>query len=478
MTPGAALDVLVVGAGPVGLFLANECARRGMSYRIIESHPTQSTVSKALAIFPRTFEIFDMAGIAEPFSNVANRVTGVAIVSHTRMLGRIDFVPPGTPYPFVAMVPQDVTERLLLENLRRLGGDVEYQTTLVSAHQTEAGVEAIVERNGESAIIEAKYLVGCDGAHSTVRNLLGLPFDGGDYAEQYMLADVITNEAIPADEMQLCPSPQGPLAIFPMSAKRRRLVATVDTPEGDAPSLDLVNALLAERAPQGVVADSMNWSGYFKIHHRSVSKMSSGRIFIAGDAAHIHSPFGGQGMNTGLQDVWNLAWKLDLAVRGEAKDALLRSYTEERHPIVRGVIETTHFLTSGLGARSPLVQGIRNAVIPIATHIPLFQRAFVERLSGLGNSYKGSHIVDGAGRRYLDDTLRGGRIGRRFVLLVNGANGAAKSLEDRFPRVLESRLSEKQELLLIRPDGYIAYESAVTDATSLEAADEVLSRQV
>lgn len=479
MAPEAEIDVLIVGAGPVGLFLANECARRGMTHRIIESHATQSSVSKALAIFPRTLEIFDMAGIAGAFSEVANRVTGVTIVSHKRTLGRIDFTPPDTRYPFVAMVPQDVTEKLLVENLTRLGAKVEYETTLVSAHQTDTGVEAIINCHGTSAVIEAKFLVGCDGAHSTVRNLVGLPFDGGDYAEQYMLADVVTNEALPADELQLCPSEQGPLAIFPMSPTRRRLVATVDERDGEAPSLDLVRTILADRAPAGLAAESLNWSAYFKIHHRSVSRMSSGRVIVAGDAAHIHSPFGGQGMNTGLQDVWNLVWKLDFAAQGKATDELLKSYSEERHPIVRAVIETTHVLTSGLGSRSPLVQGIRNTVIPVATHIPMFRRAFVERLSGLGNSYKGSPIVEGAGRRYSDLALwSGSGTGRRFMLLARGENDAATSLESRFSDLLDVRLSDREGLILIRPDGYVAYESPETGTGSFSVLEAVLSRQI
>lgn len=474
------LDVLIVGAGPVGLFLANECARRGMSYRIVEAHDAQSQFSKALAIFPRTLEIFDMAGIAEQFLSAANRVTSVAFVSHRRALGHIEFCPPDTPYRFVAMVPQDVTEKLLLENLRRLGGGVEYQTMLTSAHQTDAGVRAVVQHSGTTEVIDAKYLVGCDGAHSTVRELLGLQFTGEAYAHQYMLADVMTNDALAADEMQLCPSPHGPLAIFPISTTRRRLVATVETAEGDAPSLALVNRLLAERAPEGIVANSLVWSSYFRIHHRCVARMSEGRMFITGDAAHIHSPFGGQGMNTGLQDAWNLAWKLDLAARGVAKSALVESYSLEREPIVRGVIETTHFLTTVLGARNPLAQGIRDTAIPIITHIPKLEHAFVDRLSGLGISYKGSPIVEGAGRRYFGDRVRGNRIGKRFLLLVpgEGAGEAAKSLQTQFPEALDLVSSGTAELLLIRPDGYVAYESPVADAAAFEAAGQVLALQV
>jgi len=476
------VDVLIAGAGPVGLFLANECARLGMSYRIVETNATQSTHSKALAIFPRTFEIFDMSGLAEPFSTAANRVTKVAFASHERTLGRIEFAPKETPYPYVAMVPQDVTEKLLLEHLRNAGGDVEYETTLVSARETDSGVEATVESPGGAAVIGAEYLVGCDGAHSTVRHILALQFTGGDYAEQFMLADAITNDTLPSDEMQLCPSRDGPLAVFPINASRRRLVATVQGMDGDTPSLDLVNDLLTQRGPNGLRAESLIWSAYFRIHHRCVSEMRSGRMFVAGDSAHIHSPFGGQGMNTGLQDAWNLAWKLCLAARGYASDALLSSYTPERYPIVKGVIETTHFMTTALGAGNPVAQGIRDTMIPVVTHIPQLRQAFVERLSGLGNAYKGSPIVEGAGRRYLDDSLRGGRgIGNRFILMIPAADtesATAAKLEERFADVLELRAYGGRDLLLLRPDGYVAYESGNAVSAALPAVEDVLRRQV
>ncbi len=476
------LDVLIAGAGPVGLFLANECARRSLTYRVVEAHATQSQHSKALAIFPRTLEVFDMAALATPFLDAANRVTGVALISHQHMLGRIDFRPPETPYHYIAMVPQDVTERLLVEGLHNRGGSVEYETTLVSASQSEDAVEAALDCKGSQQTVRAKYLVGCDGAHSVVRHVLDLAFDGGEYADTFMLADVMTNDALPADEMQLCPNEDGPIAIFPMNATRRRIVGTVDEIDGDAPSLDLVNGLLASRAPSGIKATSMVWSSYFHIHHRYVARMQQGRMFVAGDAAHIHSPFGGQGMNTGLQDAWNLAWKLDLSSRGLAKDALLESYTAERHPIVKGVIETTHTLTTALGARNPFARGIRDAAIPIATHIPQFQHLFVERLSGLANAYKGSPIVRGGGERYFDDSLREGNIGRRYILLTGDAdeatNGPLDELRKEFSDSLEIRSNVEHGLRLVRPDGYTAFETTRGSASDLSGVLEVLRLQL
>ncbi len=477
-------DILIVGAGPVGLFLANECARRGIRFRLIETRNAQSEHSKALAIFPRTLEAFDMAGLVGPFLDAANRVTAVAVITHGRRLAHMRFEPEQSPYPFVAMVPQNVTERLLLEALRRRGGDVEYGSTFLSAEPGGGGVRADVDRSGTRVSLRAAFVVGCDGAHSAVRHLLHLPFEGGSYPDSFLLADVETNEGLPGDELQLCPSERGPLAIFPMSATRRRIVATIAAPEGDAPSLDLVRRVLAERAPREIEALSLHWSSYFRIHHRHVGSLRSGRFFVAGDAAHIHSPFGGQGMNTGLQDVWNLAWKLDLALRNHAGEALLESYGAERLPVIRTVIGTTDLMTRAMGTPSRIAQALRDAIIPMVSRLAPFQHAFVERLSELGIAYAGSPIVEGPGRRYWDDSLRGGAGIRERYLLMTGetedapTRRAAESLLARFPDVLEARSPSTTGIVLVRPDGYVAFESPEVDAAALDHVRSLLERQI
>jgi 2-polyprenyl-6-methoxyphenol hydroxylase-like FAD-dependent oxidoreductase len=483
-TPQTDTDVLIVGAGPVGLFLANECARRSLRWRLIEARSAQSEHSKALAIFPRTLEIFDMAGIASPFLEAANRVTWVTVVAHNRQLARIRFAPEETPYPFVAMVPQDVTEKLLVAELRRKRGAVEYDTTFVSAVQHDGHVRAILDQKGKQIELTASFVVGCDGAHSAVRHLLNLSFEGAQYEALFMLADIETNEALPAHELQLCPSEFGALAIFPMSATHRRIVATIEQPEGDIPSLDVVQRTLAQRAPAGIEALSLRWSSYFRIHHRQVGRLHVGRMFIAGDAAHIHSPFGGQGMNTGLQDVWNLVWKLDLAVRGRGNEKLLDSYTAERRPVIKSVIETTHRLTRVMGTPSKIAQTLRDAIIPVVSRLAAFQHRFVQNLSELGIAYGGSPIVAGAGKRYFDESLRGGKgISNRFLLLVGGeANSQTKEAVRRFCESLdglvELRAARQPGVALVRPDGYIAYAGDSRDAgKALVSLQSLLRRQ-
>ena len=317
------VDVLIVGAGPVGLFLANECAGRGLRFRVVERNASQSLQSKALALFPRTLEILDMAGLVGPFLEAANRVTSVRIASREHTLTRLRFAPEASPYPFIAMVPQNVTEQLLVAQLQKAGGSVDYETTFVSAVEHDEQLSVTLECQGRKSTLQAAFVVGCDGAHSTVRHALQLPFEGQEYDASFMLADIETNDALVADELRLCPNAAGPLAIFPMAASRARIVAMVTEPEGQSPSLERVQELLEKRTTGEVEARALHWSSYFRVHHRHVAQLRAGRIFIAGDAAHIHSPFGGQGMNTGLQDVWNLACKLDLVLRGQAGQSLL-----------------------------------------------------------------------------------------------------------------------------------------------------------
>jgi 2-polyprenyl-6-methoxyphenol hydroxylase-like FAD-dependent oxidoreductase len=477
-------DVLIVGAGPVGLFLANECARRGLRWRLIEARPSQSEHSKALAIFPRTLEIFDMAGVVAPFLEAANRVTSVTVIAHDRTLAHMPLAPEESPYPFIAMVSQNVTEKLLVEQLRRKNGAVEYETSFVSAVQYDDFVSVTLDQKGQRRDLTASLVVGCDGAHSAVRHLLNLPFEGAEYHDLFMLADIETNETLPADQLQLCPNEFGPLAIFPMNATRRRIVATVPNAEGDAPSLNLVQEMLSQRAPSGIEARALHWSSYFHIHHRNVAKLRHGRVFIAGDAAHIHSPFGGQGMNTGLHDVWNLVWKLDLVQKGHGNEQLLDSYSTERLPVTKHVIEITDFLTKAMATPNKFVRALRDTVIPMVSRLAPFQHAFVQRLSELGIAYRGSSIVEGPGKRYLDDSMRGGKgiLSRFLLVLGNDAEAstmeAVRQLAGSFPDIVELRLARHQGIALVRPDGYIAYSTPKGDGiAALGSVRSLLERQ-
>jgi 2-polyprenyl-6-methoxyphenol hydroxylase-like FAD-dependent oxidoreductase len=380
------------------------------------------------------------------------------------------------------MVPQDVTESLMVKALAEKGGTVEYETAFVSAEESGDGVTAQLNRRGEAETLAASFVVGCDGARSKVRQGLGVPLEGGDYRDEFMLADMETNEFRPASEMLLCPSEYGPVALFPMSATRWRLVATIAQPEGETPDIELVQKILRERAPAGIEVRTLHWSSYFRIHHRHAARLRVGKMFIAGDAAHIHSPFGGQGMNTGLHDAWNLVWKLDFYLRGHGNEQILDSYAAERLPVIRGVIETTDLMTKAMGTTNKVAQLMRDAVIPPVSHLAAFQHAFVQRLSGLGVAYHGSPIVDGGGKRYFDDSLRGGNgIRSRFLLLLGIDTDAATSeAAQKFcdGEVVEVRKSQGHGIRLVRPDGYVACTARRTDGVrAWEAMGALLAKQ-
>jgi FAD binding domain len=249
--------------------------------------------------------------------------------------------------------------------------------------------------------------------------------------------------------------------------------------------LELLQKMLAQRAPADIEVRTLHWSSYFRIHHRHATQLRVGRMFIAGDAAHIHSPFGGQGMNTGLQDVWNLVWKLDLFLRGRGNERLLDSYSAERLPVIKSVIETTDFLTKIMGTPNKVAQVLRNTVIPMVSRLAPFQHAFVQRLSELGIAYPGSPIVEGPGKRHLEDSIRGGEgIRSRFLLLLSkqtepSTAEAARALVESLVDVVDLRHTQNDAIMLVRPDGYVAYAAHHRDGiTSLQSVRSILERQI
>jgi 2-polyprenyl-6-methoxyphenol hydroxylase-like FAD-dependent oxidoreductase len=476
-------DVLIVGAGPVGLFLANECARRGMRFQLIEANAEQSKYSKALAIFPRTLEVFDMAGLAGPFLEKANRVTRVRIISADQELGDIPFKPENTPYSFVSMVPQNITEELLAQQLKSKGVEIEYGVEFLTAVEDDDGVLSTLQQNGERFQCRSAYVVGCDGPRSAVRHTIRIPMDGSEYPDAYMLADVDIAGEFPPNELLLCPTELGPVAVFPISATRRRIVATTKSADGEAPSLESVNLVLSTRAPMGLHATAMHWSSYFRIHRRHARHLRKGRMFLAGDSAHLHSPIGGQGMNTGLQDAWNLVWKLDLVLRGVADPALLDTYEAERLPVIKDVLETTHILTRVMTTPKKFAQVLRNLIVPTITHFAVVQNAFVQRLSEFGIHYEGSPIVEGHGERYLDDSMRGGEgIRSRFLLVLGPCESSverdATTVANEVSDVVELRRTEKQGLKLVRPDGYVAFESKSASREDVSSVSLLLENKI
>ncbi|MFJ9767216.1 FAD-dependent monooxygenase [Streptomyces erythrochromogenes] len=372
-------DVLVVGAGPIGLTAANELRRRGVSCRIVDRLPARLPYAKAVGIQPRTLEIWDRMGIVRAVLDAAVPLRGQLTYVNGAERPRVDLVlPPEVPYRFAAL-PQYETERILDEHLARWGTAVERGTELVSFGQDADGVTSRLRSPaGAEEELRTRYLVGCDGAHSIVRKGLGLAFEGGAFPEEYMLADVEADWDLPygysvrAMHLDAAGAVDDVLVCIPLPGRGRYRMSMMVPPElstaeqaaaasdgvvhglqgGRVPQLADIQTVLDRLAPTPTTASNIRWSSVFRISHRIVDRYGHGRVFIAGDAAHIHPPTGAQGMNTGIQDAWNLAWKLALAVDGAAHPGLLPSYDAERRPVGEEVVGRTVRHASAQGVQS------------------------------------------------------------------------------------------------------------------------------
>ncbi|MEU2493162.1 FAD-dependent monooxygenase [Streptomyces sp. NPDC007883] len=365
-------DVLIVGAGPVGLTAAAELRRHGADCRIIDRLPARLPYAKAVGIQPRTLEIWDRMGMVRDAMDAAVPMRGQLVYADGGEPMRIDLrLPPDVPYGFAAL-PQYETERVIEEHLARFGTGIERGTELVSFKQdTDGVISRIVAVDGGEEEVRSQFLVGCDGAHSIVRKTLGLAFEGAAFPEEYMLADVEVDWGLPpgygvramhhgddgaVDDLLVCiPLPgrgryRMSMLVPPELSAARRDAGEQGTGDGvahgletgqRAPGIEHIQAVIDRLSPEPATASAMRWSSVFRISHRLVDKYADGRVFIAGDAAHIHPPTGAQGMNTGIQDACNLAWKLALTVRGAAHPRLLDSYDAERRPIGEEVVGRT-----------------------------------------------------------------------------------------------------------------------------------------
>ncbi len=386
------LDVLVVGAGPTGLMLGGELLRRGLHVRVVDKAPEATTLSKALGVHARTLEIFEDLGIADELIARGMRVTGATMRSGKQIIVAMDFAGLATRFPFILCVPQVDTEAVLASNLERRGGRVERALELVSLQQDQTGVDAVVRGAGGDEQVRARWIVGCDGAHSTVRHALGATFEGHAYDETFALADVQLEWDLEPDRVATFFAADGVVALFPLPGGRWRIIATGAEALGDQPTLDDMRALVERRVGEPVSMHDPRWITTFKVNCRQVERYVHGRAILAGDAAHVHSPIGGQGMNTGIQDAHNLAWKLALVARGHARDELLESYHAERHEIGRHVLRETDFATK-LGMLKGISGSLRNQVARFVTSFEPVRHHIARDAAELTIGYHSSPIV-------------------------------------------------------------------------------------
>ncbi|WP_346533719.1 FAD-dependent monooxygenase [Micromonospora sp. DPT] len=522
----SAVDVLVVGAGPTGLAMAAQLAAFGVPVRVVDRAVDRAHESRALAIQPRTLEVLAGSGVTDELLAGGNPAVRLCLHAH----GRVRAVPlfdlglGDTAYPHLLFLSQAETERILAEHLAAAGLGVERGVELVGMNQTGDGVAATLRHaDGREEPVSARYVVGCDGAHSTVRHLAGIGFEGGAYPQTFVLAD-LEADGVAGGAAHAFVSGQGPLFLFPLQhpASWRLLLMRprADAPPPEAPvTLDEVQALADTYTGATVRLHDPVWMTNFRLHHRAATRYRAGRVFLAGDAAHIHSPAGAQGMNTGIQDAVNLGWKLAHALRGGADPSLLDTYDAERAPVGRMVLRFTDRAFTAATSTNPVVRFVRGRLAPAlipAVLAPRFVRATAFRtVSQLGIAYRRSPLsTDGprpprkgprAGDRLPDAPVSGadgGTLHRltaapRWHLLLCGpapawSTGATAGLAQRYPgRLTVHRLTESDTTggavaaaralrqlglapgasaaYLVRPDGHVGYRSGGTELAGLTA---------
>ncbi len=415
----ARVDVLIVGAGPVGLSLAIECRRHGVSARVIDRLAVPSGKSKALAIWSSALEVLAGMGCVDRFLDAGIHVEAVRIRADGQELAVVEADHGiASPYPNPILLPQSGTESILLARLTDLGGSVERAVELVRFEASENGVASTLKHAGGSEeSIQSRWLAGCDGAHSTVRHELDVEFQGYAMEETFALCDAKISDAdLNPNDAILDWSANGILAVFPVTPGLWRIVANrrgAEWPEGD-PTIAEMHAHLAGHGYDDWKLSDPHWLAAFRIHERKVESYRHGRVLLAGDAAHIHSPAGGQGMNTGIQDAYNLGWKLGLLAAGRGdEEALLESYTAERSPVAEAVLKDAAHRTRISLLKNPLARFVRDTAVRVAGVTEGFQDTFANSLSGLGITYGLSPILDSDGSWHEDWRSRGFAPGSR-----------------------------------------------------------------
>jgi 2-polyprenyl-6-methoxyphenol hydroxylase-like FAD-dependent oxidoreductase len=462
-------DVVVVGSGPTGLMLACELALGGANARLLEERTDTPNITRAFAVHARTLELLDARGLAEELLSRGVPVYEVAPPGG----GSLNLRDLPTRFGMVLIVPQSGTEKVLQARADELGVEVVRGAKVVGLSQDADGVT--VECAGGDSM-RADYAVGCDGAHSTVRTQLGIDFVGKQYETHILLADVRLTRG-PTDTLTGVTNERGVVLLIPFGDGWFRAIVW-DRLREQAPLREPVTKEEIRDSSNRIAGHDyglteMRWSSRFLSERRQARHYRKGRVFLAGDAAHVHSPLGGQGMNTGLGDAMNLGWKLAAVVRGSAPGWLLDSYEAERHPVGASVLQLTDAFNQVVLSRSKVGRVLRSALIGTVTRIPRTRRELAERLSGIGIAYEHQRGDDWmVGRRMPDIVCDGKRVydllrDGKFVLVT------AAPLELARPDIVHAvdAHPELPDAVLVRPDSYVAWASErLPDAVELAAA--------
>ncbi|MDV3126730.1 FAD-dependent oxidoreductase [Mycobacterium sp. 21AC1] len=470
-------EVLVVGAGPTGLTTAVELARRGVKVRVIDAAAAPTVETRALGVQPRTLELFEQLDLSHAAVADGVPVTNFRVFSENKQFLDLDLRGLDSGYPYLLMLRQPQVEALLRGRLAALGVTVERGVALTALTQGPGEVEVEL-RHGDGSTEQARvpWLIGCDGAHSVVRHQLDIPFIGQAFEENFAVADVEMDWSLPHDVFYSFLNRGNFVAYFPMPEGLHRL--TIAYRPGEAPSGDVDYDELQESvnrcAPPGSRVGEVTYAGRFQIHQRKVARHSVGRVFLAGDAAHVHSVVGGQGMNTGIQDAFNLGWKLAAVVNSQARAELLDTYAAERAPVAHRLVKGTRRATRMTLLRNPLATAGRRHIAPHVTSQPVVQRVLRRALTQLDVSYR-----DGSGGTNSTELSSGDRFPNisvlhhsKYTLLYRGAEpaGLRDVIGEHLDLIDIRQNSDDQELgnglTLVRPDGYIALLNCATHELS------------
>ena len=495
-------DVLVVGAGPTGLVLALWLKRSGVDVRIVDKAPGPGTTSRALAVHARTLENYRQLGLADEVVARGFEMRAANLWVRGEHAARVPLGDIGkgmSPFPFVVIYPQDKHEELLIEWLRREGVEVKRSTELVRLEERDDIVIATTKRaDGAETTDEAAFVAGCDGAHSKVRELCGIGFPGGTYEHVFYVADVEIGGPVDNGEIHVGLDEADLLVIFPMKGKHRaRLIGTVRKDAEDRRDLALEDVSRQAVDRLGVEIRAAHWFSTYRVHHRVAASFGRGRMYVAGDAAHIHSPVGGQGMNTGVGDAVNLAWKIAEVVRGRASATLLDSYEPERIRFARRLVATTDRAFTVATRRSALARWVRVGIVPrVAPALAsrdVFRRFAFRTISQIMVEYRKGPLAEGkagnicGGDRlpWVEPTSTGGAdnftplASRAWQVHLHGeAPNDLRNACESLGLALETfAWSEKASVAgylenaayLIRPDGYVALADADAGADALRA---------
>ena len=397
------IPVLIVGAGPTGLVLALWLTRLGIPVRIIDRAERAGTTSRALAVQARTLEFYQQIGISDDAIAGGVKVPAINLWVNGRPRARvgIDAIGEGlSPFAFALVFPQDAHERMLIDDLERAGVRVERETELVRLEQHADGMSATLRTRTGEELCDASYVAGCDGASSTVRHQLGIEFPGGTYQGYFYVADVHAGGPLVNHELHADIEDADFLLVFPLKgAGNLRLVGLVHGSEkpDHAVTFDDVKSRAVDRMQLANV--KVNWFSTYRVHHRVAPRFRDRRAFLLGDAAHVHSPVGGQGMNTGIGDAVNLAWKLAAVLKGEAGAAILDSYEPERIAFARRLVETTDRGFTIVTRQGRVARTVRTRIVPVvaplAFRFPAMRRLLFRTVSQINVSYHDSPLSEG-----------------------------------------------------------------------------------